>query len=438
MRLPLSLAFAFVASPVAAQQVLWVDPLLGSNGNPGTFQAPLQTITAAVAVAGPAAQIHLLPGTYGPTSNGEVLPITLGQIPQAGLVLRGIGDVTLDLATSAATAFRLANGADGCRLTNLTITNSDRTGWWTRAISSGTGTGSGNAATGVEIDRCRFTHLNRGLVLWAADNVQGWRVHDNLFDDCANDAILEYAGNNEFTNNTFVTGAWKAYISDSPTSLCANNLVVAYNIAFEVNSTAGSTARFQHNWTWQCTTVASGAGLAGGLPASHVDGVNPQLVNQAGGDYHPQPTSPLLEAGTPAVFTRADLDGVARLVDSDANGSLLPDVGCYEHTPVTLSAAWLTPNQVLSIGLASTVANTFGFVFFAFDDGLIQIPGWGPILLDPLTAQGFYLAGLLPQQWFLVFTGVAVPPGTRLVMHGLSLVPGTPHVVGSNQVWFQL
>lgn len=33
---------------------------------------------------------------------------------------------------------------------------------------------------------------------------------------------------------------------------------------------------------------------------------------------------------------------------------------------------------------------------------------------------------------------VVVPPGTRLVMHGVVLVPGTPLVVGGNQVWFQL
>ncbi len=430
--------FAFVASLATAQQELWVDPVLGNNANPGSYSAPLQTITQAVALAGAGAQILLLPGSYGPNANGETLPITLGQVAQPGVVLRGIGAVTIDLAGSASTVFRLVNGAHNCRITNLTVTNSDRTGWWTRAVSSGTGAGSGNAANGVEIDRCRFVHINRGIVLWVQDNVQGWRVHDNLFDDCSNDAILEYAGNNEFTHNTFVTGAWKAYISDSPTSLCANNLIAGYNIAFECNNAAASPARFRNNWLWQCTTNAQGAGFAGGVPATNVVGVDPQLVNPAGGDYHPAPTSPLREAGDPAVFLRADLDGVARLVDSDHNGTLLPDVGCYESTPVALQAAWLAGQTVLSITLTSSVANSFGFVFFAFDDGLIQIPGWGPILLDPLTASPFYLAGLLPQAWPLVFQGVVVPPGTRLVMHGLGLVPGTPHLLGSNQVWVQL
>jgi hypothetical protein len=95
-------------------------------------------------------------------------------------------------------------------------------------------------------------------------------------------------------------------------------------------------------------------------------------------------------------------------------------------------------NQLLAIGQSSAVANSFGVVGFAFDDGVIQLPGEGPILLDPLTFSPFLLAGLLPQTWYLSFQGVVVPPGTRLVMFGVGLVPGTPRLVGGNQVWFQL
>lgn len=432
-------AFVFSSAlGLATAQELWVDPVLGNNGNAGTFTAPLQTIGAAVALAGPGAQILLLPGTYGPLVNGEQLPISLGQSPQQGLVLRGIGNVVIDLGSSASTVFRLVNGADNCRITNLTIQNSDRAGWWTRAINSGSGVGTANAATGVEIDRCRFVHINRGLVLWVQDNVQGWRVHDNLFDDCANDAILEYSGNNEVYNNTFVTGTYKAYISDSTTTLCYNNLIVNCAIAFENNAAGNNVARYQDNWVWQCPIVTQGAGFTTPLPASNVVGVDPQLVNLAGGDYHALPTSPLRDRGNAAIFARADLDGVVGLVDSDVNGSLLPDIGCYEASPIALQASWLPGNVVLQITQQSAVANSFGVVLFAFDDGLIPLPGEAPLLLDPFSASSFYLAGLLPQTWYLPFQGVVVPPGTRLVMHGVALVPGTPRIVGGNQVWFQL
>jgi hypothetical protein len=431
-------AASSLAGVAAAQQVRWVDPVLGNDGNAGSYTAPLRTIGAAVASSGPGDEVRLLAGTYGPNANGEALPITLGTVPQQGLVLRGIGTVVLDLASSQQSAFRLVNGADGCRITNLTITNSDRTNWWTRAINSGTGVNTGNAAANVEIDRCRFTSLNRGLVLWTSDNVQGWRVHDNLFFDCANDAILEYAGDNDVYNNTFVQGTWKAYISDSTTSRCWNNLVVNYAIAFENNAASNNPARYQDNWIWQCGVVAQGAGLAAGLPASNVASIDPQLTNLAGGDYHPLPTSPLRDNGNVATVARADLDGVARAVDSDLNGSVVADIGCFEASPIRTQASWLVPQQVLQIDQTSAVAGSIGVVLFAFGDGVIPIPGEGPILLDPLTTQGFYLAGVLPQTWFLSFTGVAIPPGLPLVMHGVALVPGTPRIVGGNQVWFQL
>lgn len=438
MRTVVTSAFLLTAAQLHAQQVLWVDPVLGNNGNSGSYTAPLLTIGAAVALAGPGDQVHLLAGTYGPLANGETLPISLGVVPQQGLVLRGIGNVVLDLATSTQSAFRLINGADGCRITNLTITHSDRTGWWTRAINSGAGVGTANAASNVEIDRCRFVDINRGLVLWLNDNVQGWRVHDNLFHDCANDAILEYSGNNQIYNNTFVTGAYKAYISDSTTSLFYNNLIVNYAIACESNATGNNPARYQDNWLWQCPINTQGVGFAGGWAASNVVGLDPLLTNVAAGDFHPLPTSGLIENGNAAIFARADLDGVARAVDSDANGSLVPDIGCYESSPIHLQAAWLPGTQVLQLDLTSTVANSLGVLLFAFGDGIIPIPGEGPILLDPLTASSFYLAGLLPQQWFLAFGGVVIPPGTRLVMHGVALMPGTPRIVGGNQVWFQL
>src|SRR5688500_5002210 len=109
------LVFLF-PSLLAAQTTWWVDPVLGNNGNPGTYTQPLLTLSAAVPLAGPGDQIHLLPGTYGPLANGETLPISLGSLPQQGLVIRGIGDVTFDLGLSGSTLFRVINGADNARI----------------------------------------------------------------------------------------------------------------------------------------------------------------------------------------------------------------------------------------------------------------------------------------------------------------------------------
>lgn len=437
----LAAALGTFAAATTAQEI-WVDPATGNDGNPATYALPLRTLTAAIPMAGPGARIHLLPGTYGPLANGETLPFNLGQTPQQGLVIRGIGApgaVVFDLAASSSTVFRMINGADNARITNITIRNTDQTGWWTRVVSSGSAVNSGNSAMNVEWDRCVFQNVNRGFVLWTNDNVTGWRIHDNLFVNCTNDAILEYTGSNEICHNTFHTGTWKAYISDSATSICHDNLIAAYNIGFECNNAASPPTRFQGNWLHQCTTAKQGAGLAGALPTSNVVGVDPQLVNPANGDYHVQATSPTIDAGTAVPFARADLDANSRIVDGDRDGVLEPDVGCYETTPLHLAVTWDPVSRLMWFNGTTTIPNAYAFVAFSFDDGLVQFPGQGPILIDQATYVPFLLQGVLPNQWVLSFANYTAPPGQRLVVQILGVAPSHVGgaVFGGNQVWVQ-
>ncbi|MFO1077022.1 MAG: DUF1565 domain-containing protein [Planctomycetota bacterium] len=436
-------AMLAVASTAAAQQEIWVDPVNGNDGNPATYTLPLHTLTAAIVLAGPNGKIHLLPGVYGPNTNGEALPFNIGQIPQQNLVIRGIGapgDVVFDLGQSASTVFRMINGADGARVTNITIQNSDQTGWWTRAVSSGSGVNTANAAMNVEWDRCIFQNINRGFVLWTADNVTGWRIHDNLFVNCTNDAILEYTGSNEINHNTFHTGTWKAYISDSATSICYDNLIVAYNIGFECNNTAAPLTRFQGNWLHQVTTVQQGSGMGSAIPSTNVVGVDPLLVNPAGGDYHVQAASPTIDAGVAVPFARADLDANSRVVDGDLDGALEPDVGCYETTPLHLDVTWDPIAGLMWFNGSSTITNAYAFVIFSFNDGLVTLPGQGPILVDQATYVPAFLQGVLPHQWVIPFTSYTPPPGQRLVMQILGVAPNHVGgaVFGGNQVWVQL
>ncbi|HLQ38138.1 MAG TPA: right-handed parallel beta-helix repeat-containing protein [Planctomycetota bacterium] len=438
-RLPaICLALAFAGNLALAQQEIWIDPVLGNNGNPGTYPLPMLTLAQALAVAGPNAKIMLLPGLYGPSHNGEILPLSLGLVPQQNLVIRGIGAVVFDLNGATVPMFRLVAGASGCRITNLTITNMDRTQWWTRVVNSGSGVNTMDAAQNVEFDRCRIDSVNRGFVLWTNDNVQGWRIHDNLFVNCTNDAILEYSGNNEVYNNTFVNNPYKAYISDSATSRCYNNLIVGHGIAFENNNAANNTARYQNNWIWQTGIVTQGQGFAGGLPPSNVAGQDPMLVNPAGGDYHLQTGSPLIDRGNPAIFARADNDGVARIVDYHQNGSLLPDIGAYERSPLALTVTWDPTIRLLYV-TPSGIPGALAFVLFSFDDGLVQLPGQGPILVDPNTYIPVTLNAPLPHSWTLNLNAVPpFAPGTRLVMQALAIVPGATSLIGSNQVWTQI
>jgi parallel beta-helix repeat protein len=66
------------------QQVIHVDANAGSDGNPGTFGAPVRTIAAALSRARYGVTIKLAPGTYSP-DRGEQFPI----IVPAGVKLSG-------------------------------------------------------------------------------------------------------------------------------------------------------------------------------------------------------------------------------------------------------------------------------------------------------------------------------------------------------------
>lgn len=77
-------------------------------------------------------------------------------------------------------------------------------------------------------------------------------------------------------------------------------------------------------------TCASGLSSASGCTNA-----NPLFVNESGGDYHLQASSPCIDKGSNSFAPELpDLDGNARLSDGDGNGSLTVDMGAYEFGAV--------------------------------------------------------------------------------------------------------
>lgn len=139
--------------------------------------------------------------------------------------------------------------------------------------------------------------------------------------------------------------------------------------------------------TYSAVTDTAGdqnLGMAGGgaITSAHDLAVDPQFVDEAGGDFHLKATSPALDAGDPAGLLMGepalDFTGSPRIADGDNTCGAVSDLGAYE-LPRTLpvAAAALaagsspTVGQPVSVSGAGSSSVYSGAITYAwsFDDG---------------------------------------------------------------------
>jgi hypothetical protein len=122
--LVLSASAAFLAPGAQAGQ-LFVDPVRGSDGNPGTLEEPFKTIGHALAVAPPFSDGIVLAGGVYSAASGEVFPLPLVGTPlfgssdpfQPSSVISGLGtEILLDAVSTG------ASGGTVLNLSDLTLT----------------------------------------------------------------------------------------------------------------------------------------------------------------------------------------------------------------------------------------------------------------------------------------------------------------------------
>ncbi|MBI5851070.1 MAG: DUF1565 domain-containing protein [Planctomycetes bacterium] len=429
-RLTASLVLLLAFAPA---QELWVDAGTGSDTNPGSASLPLRSITAALAVAVPGTTIFVRAGTYSVTATGEVFPLQFGNgRAHDGVTLLGLGSVVVDFANGRGNGMRVGTMANGARISNLTFANMDKTDWWTAAISAGTYNGSG-AATFFELDRCRFVDVNRGIILWQGVPITGWAIHDNLFVDLGNDGIDEFdpGSANEITNNTFVNTPQLGVLADGNATRIVNNVLVGCRVGIASSGNAGAAAaRITSNDFFGNTLDVQGAAFPGGVPPGNLT-VDPRFVNPPTRDFRLQATSALIDAGDPRVFLRADLDDAPRAIDGNQDGTLPPDIGAYEFGFVNVTTN-VVGGVVLTIDVTSTAPNlTTALLLVAFDEGLINLPGLSPILLDPQTLIPFAFTGAMP--WQIGLGIPAMPAGSRLVVQGFGFDPVNLRLIGGKR-----
>ncbi|MFO1053645.1 MAG: DUF1565 domain-containing protein [Planctomycetota bacterium] len=433
------LVSALLLAPAFAQE-LWVDAQSGNNSNPGTPSQPLRSITAALAAATPQTHILVRAGTYSVAATGESFPMQFGNgQPHAGVVIQGIGNVVIDLVNAAGTAMRIGTTASGGRLTNITFANMNKADWWTAAISAGTYNGAGSA-TGFEVDRCRFIDVNRGIILWQGTPILDWHIHDNLFVDLGNDGINQFDANSviEITGNTIVNTPQLGVLREGNNTTVVGNVFTGCRVGLSSNATAATTpAHVHHNDFWNNTLAVEGPSFPGGAVPPGNLAVDPSFVNPATRDYHLRSSSALIDAGDVNVTLRADIDDDTRHADGNLDGTSAPDIGADEFTPVHVTTGASFPGLAVFDVTTTSSSIATGYLLFAFDEGLVHLPGLPTILLDPTTLIPFAFSGALPWR-----VALAVPPnlpsGVRLVAQsfGFAVPPGALVPGNRETLWF--
>lgn len=110
-----------------AGQLIYVDDTDGA-GDLGTKEAPLDTIAAALAVAGDFDTVELLPGAYTLASDTTVT--------QSGLTIRGASSASVTITTPGGALSTMMNLGTGTRIENVTI-DFDAAGGTAFAVSDG-------------------------------------------------------------------------------------------------------------------------------------------------------------------------------------------------------------------------------------------------------------------------------------------------------------
>jgi parallel beta-helix repeat protein len=165
---PSDTQFSIAQASSVAQQLLFVNPVVGTEQGEGSQRSPFRTITQALQAAQANTVIMLAPGTYS-AETGESFPIqlkagvTLQGDPATrgrGIVIRGGGSF---LSPSFASQDVAVVGANNSVITGVTITNPNRRGYglW---IESSNPTVTNNTFSGSTHDGISVTGSSTSLI----------------------------------------------------------------------------------------------------------------------------------------------------------------------------------------------------------------------------------------------------------------------------------
>jgi hypothetical protein len=379
-----AIVLSHLSNSRADQASYYVSPN-GSDTNPGTQQAPFQTLQHAASVATAGATMHVEPGTYstGGTltinpSGTSAAPITfLSDVPQGAKIVSSNPSVVVDIEgsnvvfqgfdltdtnPSAYAGVRIAgsyNKVVGNYIHDISTANPtcpDGEGGIYDAYQSG---GHDNDEIANLIARigprgCGFIHG-----IYKAN--QGGHVLNNIIAQISGYGIHCWHACTGITvaNNTVLnsgSGGMTFGDGDAPAngnslfgnSIVSNNISVNNNgygireYEYSGQNTIGANNQFLNNLVYG--NSRGGFSLLNGNTAQHTIAADPQLVNYQAdgtGDYHLQAGSPAIGAGTSIGAPSTDFSGILRLP------GIGDDIGAYAYgvagTPTQSPTPMSTP-----------------------------------------------------------------------------------------------
>ena len=377
----------------------YVDAKSGNDANAGTRAAPFKTITKAVAGRNFDLVVHVLPGSYGPKTNGDFWDATAKKSKKIVLLdfkklkivgedrarcildFNGIDDQWNGLlsVTGAAT--------DGVEITNLSFMNLGTAKAW----------GCGpvhtiNRPRNVDIHGNLFIDTGSTFICWGGFNVA---FHDNViistgtsprnvavrvrtqFGGAAN-GDLTYVYNNVFVNQHH--GISYGSRNKAKQWIC-NNIIMNGNIGFPGSKTPPTHVVMENNIVWKCTTPF------GYTAAKSNRIIDPLLMDVSKRDFRQKKGSPCFEAGYPVPAfgsIRNDWFGNARASDGDTNRVATPDIGIQELVDVELKVAnWGLGKTAIFSTSSPTNLKAGGIFLFAFGKAGFLVDPYGSVGIDP-------------------------------------------------------